>query len=553
MIKQLISLFIVLSSTSFAQIPTFAWVKQLTYPGFGSVTGISNVTTDAAGNAYIIGSFQGTVDINPGAATLNITAAGSSDIFIEKLSSTGAFLWVKTIGGTGLDSPSYIQLDSLGNIFITGSFQNTVDFNPGTSTVNLTSAGGGDIFLLKLDNAGNYIFAKRFGGTSNDYGSILNTDLNGNIYLSGTFSSPSINFSGHTISFLGNFDSYLVKLDPLGTATWALAYYAQTFDMALDDSANIYLTGNFYDQNIDFDPGVGTYYMSVTGGISDHDFFLLKLNTNGDFVWVKKDGSSIYDDKGTGIGIDSQGNIITSMDYSTNAVQLAKWTPGGTYIYLNTGGSVTSSSTIRSMKLIVDAADKIILSGSISGNVSWSGSQGTLSGFGGNDVFAQKFTNVGAPIAGYEIVIGDAMMDRFNAFSVDYHGGMYLIGSFQGTVDFNYSSSAINNLTSIGSNDIFILKLAQPTLGSINLTSNNANDFSIQPNPFNANLNIHLALESEISSISIFTIDGKLMFNHDSKSQLSDLQINTSNWPKGIYFANIINEQGQKNLKLIKN
>lgn len=553
MIKQLISLFIVLSTTSFAQIPTFAWVKQLTYPGFGSVTGISNVTTDAAGNAYIIGSFQGTVDINPGAATLNITAAGSSDIFIEKLSSSGAFLWVKTIGGTGLDSPSYIHLDSLGNIFITGSFQNTVDFNPGTSTVNLTSAGGGDIFLLKLDNAGNYIFAKRFGGTGNDYGSILKTDLNGNIYLSGTFSSPSINFSGHTISFLGNFDSYLVKLDPLGTATWALAYYAQTFDMALDDSANIYLTGNFYDQNIDFDPGPGTYYMSVTGGISDHDFFLLKLNTNGNFVWVRNNDSSIYDDKGTGIGIDSQGNIITSMDYSTNAVKLAKWTPGGTYIYLNTGGSVTSSSTIRSMKLIVDAADKIILSGSISGNVSWSGNQGTLSGFGGNDVFAQKFTNAGAPIAGYEIVIGDAMMDRFNAFSVDYHGGMYLIGSFQGTVDFNYSSSAINNLTSIGSDDIFILKLAQPTLGSVNLTTNSANDFSIQPNPFSANLNIQVASESEISSISIFTIDGKLMFKNENKSQMNALQINTTDWPNGIYFVTILNEQGQKNLKLIKN
>lgn len=551
MIKQLISLFIVLSSTSFAQIPTFAWVKQLTYPGFGSVTGISNVTTDAAGNAYIIGTFQGTVDINPGTATLNITASGSSDIFIEKLSSSGAFLWVKTIGGTGLDSPGYIQLDSLGNIFITGSFQNTVDFNPGTSTANLTSAGSGDIFLLKLDNSGNYIFAKRFGGTGTDIGTILKSDMNGNIYLCGTFYSPTISFSGHTISFLGNYDSFLVKLDPLGTATWAVAYYAQTNDMVLDDSTNIYLTGDYYGQNVDMDPGVGTYYMSVTGGISDNDFFLLKLTTNGDFVWVKNNGSGNDDDEGTGVGIDSQGNIITSMDYSTNVVKLAKWTPAGTYIYLNTGGNTSTTSVIRANKLLVDAADNIILSGSISGGISWSGNQGSL--FGASDVFIQKFTNAGNPIAGYEIVIGDAMMERFKAFSVDYHGGMYLIGSFQGTVDFNYSSSAINNLTSIGSDDIFILKLAQPTLGSVNLTTNSANDFSIQPNPFSANLNIQVASESEIYSISIFTIDGKLMFKNENKSQMKALQINTIDWPNGIYFVTILNEQGQKNLKLIKN
>lgn len=549
--NRLFSLLLFLSSASIAQIPTFSWVKQLTYPGFGSVTGISNVTTDAAGNSYIIGSFQGTVDINPGTATLNTTAAGSSDIFIEKLSSTGAFLWVKTIGGTGLDSPSYIHLDSLGNIFITGSFQNTVDFNPGASTANLTSAGSGDIFLLKLDNSGNYIFAKRYGDTGNDTGNFLKTDLNGNIYMCGGFYSPTISFSGHTISFLGNYDSFLVKLDPLGTASWAKAYYAQTFDMALDDSANIYLTGSFYDQNIDFDPGPGTYYMSVTGGISDHDFFLLKLNTNGDFVWVKKDGSSIYDDKGTGIGIDSQGNIITSMDNSSHAVQLAKWTPGGTYIYLNTGGSVTSSSTFRSMKLIVDAADKIILSGTISGGISWSGNQGSL--YGSADVYIQKFSNSGNPISGYEIVIGDALTERFDAFSVDYHGGMYLIGSFQGTVDFNYASSAINNLTSIGSDDIFILKLAQPTLDIENSNTTISNDFTIHPNPFNAYLNFKAGSENEMLAISIYTIDGKLMFKNENKSQMNALQINTTDWPKGIYFVTILNEQGQKNLKLIKN
>ncbi len=549
--KQFFTLLLFFSTYCFSQIPTFSWVKQLSYPGFGSVTGITNMTTDAAGNVYIIGSFQGTVDINPGAATLNITAAGSSDIFIEKLSSSGAFMWVKTIGGTGLDNPNYIHLDSVGNIYITGSFENTVDFNPGASTTNLSSVGVGDIFLLKLDNSGNYIFSKRFGGSGNEYGTLLRSDVNGNIYLSGSFYSPSISFSGNTVNFLGNFASFLVKLDPVGTASWAVAYHALTKDMALDDTANIYLTGSFYDINKDLDPGPGTFYVSSLGGNSDKDAYILKLTTNGTFVWVNQINSSIYPDEGTGIAIDSNGDIISAMNYKTNGVLLQKFSPGGTLSWNNFGIDNSGSSVIRNNKLIVDAADQIFLSGTITGGISWSGNQGNI--FGSADVYIQKFSNAGQPIVGYEMVIGSFNIENFSAFAIDYFGGLILIGDFQGTVDFNYSSSAINNLTSVNNKDIFILKLSQPTLGSGQLFSEDQFNFKIQPNPFTNSLTLEIPQDSKNSMLTIYSLDGKIMYQNTTDFQLNSWQINTTDWPKGIYFANLKSKDQQKNYKIIKN
>ena len=536
------SVFLLMSSFVFSQIPTFNWVKQLTYPGFGSVTGINYMTTDAVGNAYIVGDIQGTVDINPGTGVMNVTSAGSSDIFIEKISPAGTLVWAKTIGGTGQDFPNYVELDSAGNLYITGAFQSTVDFNPGSGTTNLTSAGSGDIFLLKLDNSGNYVFSRRFGGTGNENGAVLKRDVNGNIYLSGSFYSPSISFSGHTINFLGNFDSFLVKLDPAGTATWAKAFWAETNDMVLDDTANIYITGQFFGSNVDLDPGAGTYYMSATGGSSDKDFFILKLNTNGDFMWVKNDGSSNYNDAGTGIAIDSQGNVISSMDKNNAAVELDKWSPGGTYTYLNMGGDVLGTSSFHSSKLIIDAADNILLSGVISGGIDWNFNQGSLFGF--SDVYVEKFTNAGSPITGYQIVIGSSLVERFKAFSVDFHGGIYVIGSFQGTVDFNYSTSAINNLTSIGSDDIFILKLAQPTLGEENMLNLKPEGIWGQPNPFSTSLTLQLGDISKLASVEIYDVDGKLMYQNKNAIPSNSLHINTEAWKAGIYFVNSINTNG---------
>ena len=135
-------------------------------------------------------------------------------------------------------------------------------------------------------------------------------------------------------------------------------------------------------------------------------------------------------------------------------------------------------------------------------------------------------------------------MERFKAFSVDFHGGIYVIGSFQGTVDFNYSTSAINNLTSIGSDDIFILKLAQPTLGEENMLNLKPEGIWGQPNPFSTSLTLQLGDISKLASVEIYDVDGKLMYQNKNAIPSNSLHINTEAWKAGIYFVNSINTNG---------
>lgn len=104
---------------------------------------------------------MGTADFNPGTGTANLTTAGQSDIYISKLDADGNFLWAKRIGGNSWDDGSGISLDATGNIYVTGHFSGTVDFDPGAGTANLTSAGNYDIFICKLDAAGNFLWAKK--------------------------------------------------------------------------------------------------------------------------------------------------------------------------------------------------------------------------------------------------------------------------------------------------------------------------------------------------------------------------------------------------------
>jgi hypothetical protein len=136
----------------------FVWAKRM--GGTNRDIGYS-ITTDASGGVYTTGVFEGTVDFDPGEGTFNLTSVGSTDIFVSKLDSNGNFIWAKRLGGTGLDAGNDIALDTSGNIYTTGFFHGTADFDPGAGIFNLTSVVDyypySDIFVSKLDNNGNFV------------------------------------------------------------------------------------------------------------------------------------------------------------------------------------------------------------------------------------------------------------------------------------------------------------------------------------------------------------------------------------------------------------
>src|SRR3989344_5354681 len=97
------------------------------------------------------------------------------------------FAWANQIGGTGSETSQDVVLDATGNVYTVGTFQGTADFNPGSGVFNLTSAGGHDVFVSKLDANGNFMWAKRFGDVNDDRPFGVALDNSANIHIAGLF------------------------------------------------------------------------------------------------------------------------------------------------------------------------------------------------------------------------------------------------------------------------------------------------------------------------------------------------------------------------------
>src|SRR5262249_15633470 len=145
------------------------------------------IAVDGAGSVYTAGQFQDTVDFDPGPGTANLVSAGNNDVFVSKLDAVGNYAWARRMGGADLDTASAIALDGAGGVYTAGALQGTAASDPGPGTALLTSAGGQDVFVSKLDIGGNYAWVRRMGGAGHDYASAIALDGAGGVYTAGSF------------------------------------------------------------------------------------------------------------------------------------------------------------------------------------------------------------------------------------------------------------------------------------------------------------------------------------------------------------------------------
>ncbi len=200
----------------------FVWAKQIAGTSNTDEASSFAMALDASGNIYTTGSFIGNVDFDPGAGA-NILSANTENTFVSKLDASGNFIWVKQMGGTGTVEGMSIALDSIGGVYTTGYFTGIVDFDPGAGVFNLSATGNDDIFISKLDAAGNFNWAKKMGGSAADEGLSIKADASGNNYTTGYF-TDTLDFDAGTclpkIISTGDRDIFISKSDVAGNFLW---------------------------------------------------------------------------------------------------------------------------------------------------------------------------------------------------------------------------------------------------------------------------------------------------------------------------------------------
>lgn len=448
----------------------FDWVKKMGAQFYDQ--GIA-VATDNSGHVYTMGNFQGTSDFDPGAGTASLTSTGFSDIYIQKLDTSGNFVWVKQLGGANWDYGISMNLDASGNILLTGRFQGTSDFDPGTGVANLTSNGSYDIFVVKLDSSGSFQWAKQMGGTSDDVGTDVKADLSGNIYTTGRFRlsvdfDPSAGVDNITTN--GSDDIFIQKLGPNGNYIWTKKIGGGNYDagnsLEIDKNGNILTTGVFQ-SIVDFDPGAGTHNLT-SGGTTSQDVFILKLDSTGSFVWARAFGNN-GGDRGIAIETDTTGNVYTTGLFSGTVdfdpgTSISNLTSVGNHDYfiqkLDTGGNFLWAGNIGGdvYSLITDISGNVYLTGKFSGTADFNPGTGTtnLTSVGYDDIFIEKLSTNGNFL--WVKRIGGGNYDKGHDLAIDNVGNLYTTGDFQSYVDFDPGQGQTGYVSS-GYYDAFIQKM----------------------------------------------------------------------------------------------
>src|SRR6185436_13185398 len=444
--------------------------------GGGYGNGVS-IQVDGTGNVYSTGNFFGTVDFDPGAATFNFTSSGSyDDIFISKLDVSGNFVWAKKIGGTYYDKVYSIALDGSGNIYTTGQFYNTVDFDPGAGTFNLSTGGGYDIFISKLDVSGNFVWAKSMGAITDEQGNSITVDGSGSVYTTGYFLG-TLDFDPgagvfNLISYGSDNRFFIQKLDGAGNFVWAKGAGSGTGafanSIALDPSGNVYTTGYFFGI-VDFDSGAGIF--NLTNSEDAADVFVAKSDASGNFIWVKKIGGTLLD-YAYSIASDGSGNIYITgsfqgtVDFDPGAGAFNLTSSGNSDIFiskLDASGNfiwtkqIEGTSDDIGYSIAVDASGSVYTTGYFQGTPDFDPGAGisNMASSGSYDIFISKLSTLGNFIWAKQM--GGAFDDSGNSITLDGSGNAYTTGIFQGTADFDPGAGTFNLTAS--TNDFFISKL----------------------------------------------------------------------------------------------
>lgn len=499
-------------ATSMTVTPTvYSWAK--TWGGAAASAQAKSIVVDGAGNTYVVGEFNGTVDFDPAGSNPSATIAsnkGTVDAFLSKFDSTGSFQWVRTWGSGdpigvptclsssysySRDAANGVAVDGMGNVYVAGLYQSTVDFGSGYVYTSNASTCNNNIFVAKFAANGTTQWARTWGGTTGGEGYSVAVDkVRGYVYVEGDWSSNASVHSGQ-VDFNpggthdwhdnhGFYDAFLSKYDLNGNFQWADTWGGHGYDdgpgVVVDSSGSIYVGGMYGSTDINFDPaggsgGLGHGHGTPTNDVVDMNVFLSKFDPSGAFQWVRTWGGLSTEDAGAVVAVDGANNVYiggrfqcvncnfnagptgTPVMLSSNGDRdafISKYDSNGNFQWARTWGGSGWDSVGN---LAVDKANNVFTAGFFVTTVDFNPNGGgdIRVSSGGRDVFLNKFDSGG----NFQRVQtwGGSGDDLGLGVAVDGTGNLFVVGAFQNTVDFD-PGSGVDGHIAAGIEGAFISK-----------------------------------------------------------------------------------------------
>lgn len=550
--------FFIIHTKSFSQ--QFEWVTDI------SCT-LKNIRiydiTDAQNNdVFVAGILYDGTDFMPGSGTLTVNIPGVNPaMFLAKYNSSGTVIWIKALC---IEEPSVnvyaIESDLNGDVYLIGKFDDTVDFDPGLDTFNLFAGDETATFILKLDNDGNFIWAKQLSAINDEgqsYGYEIRPDNLGNFYAIGIY-SDTIDFDPGPSQFLmpGNIYTrcYIAKYTENGNFIWAKSFDAfHVANLEFDKNGNCVFAGSFYD-TIDIDPGPGVFELKA----NSDGRFITKFDTAGNFIWANNISGYVVLSK---IAIDTAdyifacGNIdgdcdfnplyggLPMVNFNGTEAYFAKYAPNGQLldIYVIYGGGDQRLGDIK-----VDAGNNIVLTGFFENYADFDpGFTTTAIGSNGErDVFIASYRHDGSPV--WIKTLGGIESDNPSKIYLSQNGEAYVAGTFKDAVDFDPLSSAGALTQSPLVNSAFLIKYSN-TVSDDEIIKNSA---LLYPNPSSEFVQLKLGNNAEQKfTIEIYNLAGKLVKTVTGFGQ--ELSIPVNDFSNGAYYIKINSDAGTEVMQFI--
>ncbi len=415
------------------------------------------VANDNSGNVYVTGDIQGSVNLSP-TAMVNLMSSGNRDIFLAKYDNSGGLVWADDLPGGDAGSVGEgqaIVVDSAGDVYVTGTFAGTTNFDPNGGDANVTASGQNDGFVAKYGPEGTLAWVADIAADSGsvDEGYAVAVDGSGNVVVAGSFQGTTT-FGQATLSAAGQSESFVAKLDPAGQFLWARgtsgsgSSVAQTTGLAIDGSGDVISTG-FYTGSIDVDPGAIGQTLAQA---SSRALFVQALDPNGNLVWAE---GILGDDmiQANSIAVDVSGNLYLTGTFTSDVTFgsgadtttmsaggyedpfVLKLSASGQFDWVN-DLALTGFDFGQGSGVAVDGQGDVFVAGYYQGTmtVDPTNPSATVSSAGGDDAFVSEYDAEGAYVAAQSF--GGSNFDADFGIGVNNGGLLAIAGRYTGPAAF---------------------------------------------------------------------------------------------------------------------